>query len=143
MPHNSVQIFIMGNAKNAYDTRLDLVANEGVQIRDNSLESARQAINKYLEKHAPGAYFLRVRVFPHNVIRENKMILGAGADRLQKGMRKAYGRPTDRGARVPAQQAIFTLLIDSKNRKLADEAYRRAKLKLPGRFSVDITKNNI
>lgn len=139
MPHSSVQIFVMGNAQGNYDAKLELVADEPVQIRDNSLESARQAINKYLEKNLPGAYFLRVNVFPHNVIRENKMILGAGADRLQKGMRLAYGRPNDRGARVYAGSPIYTMLINSKNRKLADEAYRRAKLKLPGFFTVKVS----
>ena len=138
MPHSSVQIFVMGNAQGNYDVRLDLVADEDVQIRDNSLESARQAINKYLEKNLPGVYFLRVNVFPHNVIRENKMILGAGADRLQKGMRLSYGRPMDRGARVHAGSSIYTMFINSKSRKFADEAYRRAKLKLPGFFTVKI-----
>ena len=138
MPHNSVQLFVMGNPKKSYDLRMDLVADEDVQIRDCALESGRQAVNKYVETRLPGAYLLKVRVYPHNVLRENKMILGAGADRLQKGMRLAYGRPSDRAARVHANQPIFTLLIEGKNRKLANEAYRCARLKMPGKFSVRI-----
>jgi len=136
LPHNAVNVFVMGQASGAYDAAYRLVAEDGVQIRDNALESARQAANKYLEKVLPGGYFLKVNVFPHNVIRENKMILGAGADRLQKGMRHAYGRPTDRGARVYRGQVLFHLLTSSDKGEVALEALRRAKLKLPGRFSI-------
>ncbi|MEM3030155.1 MAG: 50S ribosomal protein L16 [Candidatus Micrarchaeia archaeon] len=136
LPHNAVSIYAMGQANPAFDSLFRLVAEEGVQVRDNALESARQAANKYLEKTLPGGYFLKVDVYPHNVIRENKMILGAGADRLQKGMRHAYGRPTDRGARVHRGQVIFRLSTTSEKAGHAREALRRAKLKLPGRFSI-------
>ena len=142
MPHSTVQIFVMGNPKKTYDLRIDLVAQEDVQIRDCSLESARQTVNKYIETRLPGAYLLKVLVYPHNVIRENKMILGAGADRLQKGMRNAYGRPSDRAARVHSRQPIFRLFIESKHEKMATEAFRRARLKLPGKFKLKVNKND-
>ena len=138
MPHNSLQVYSMGNPKIPKETEMSLVASEGVQVRDNALESARQAANKYLEKLLPGAYYLVVRVFPHNVIRENKMILGAGADRLQKGMRKAYGRPMDRAARIYKNQPVFTLYTASANAESCKEAFRRAKGKLPGKFDLVI-----
>ncbi len=140
MPHSTVQIFKMGNLTRSYENRFDLVAAEDVQIRDNALESGRQAINKLLEKKIPGAFMLQVRVYPHNVIRENKMILGAGADRLQKGMRHAYGRPSDRAARVHKGQAVFSLFIDAKHKPHADEAFRRARLKMPGKFRVELSR---
>lgn len=135
LPHNSLLVFSMG-ARGEYNLQMDLVADHHVQARDNSLESARQAANKYLEKTIPGAYSLKILVFPHNVLRENKMISGAGADRLQKGMRKAYGRPTDRAARIWKGQTIFSAMIDQKNATVVKEAYRRARGKLPGSFSV-------
>lgn len=139
LPHNAVSVYVMGQANPAYDMLFRLVAEEDVQARDNALESARQAANKYLEKVLQGGYLLRVNVFPHNVIRENKMILGAGADRLQKGMRHAYGRPTDRGARIHAGQTVFSLLTTSEKSDIAREALRRAKCKLPGKFSIIAT----
>jgi len=143
MPQSSVQIFMMGNPKGKYDTRMELVAVHAVQIRDCSLESARQTINKYVEFRLPGAYYIKLHVYPHNVLRENKMILGAGADRLQKGMRKAFGRPSDRAARVPAKQILFTLLLNKKDKTLANEAFRRAKLKLPGKFKIRVLPNDV
>lgn len=141
MPHNSLNVFHMGNLKGTFDTTIGLTAQEDVQIRDNSLESARQAANKYLEKYAPNNYFLRVLVFPHNVIRENKMIAGAGADRIQKGMRLSYGKPMDIAARVHSGQSIFTLKLNKKDMALAREAFRRSMLKLPGRFSFVVSSN--
>jgi large subunit ribosomal protein L10e len=143
MPHNSLNVFSMGNPKGVYDTHIDLVSGGPIQIRDNSLESARQAANKYLEKNAINAYFLRVLVYPHNVIRENKMIAGAGADRMQKGMRKSYGRAMDVAARIKAGQSIFTLKINKKDMPFANEAFRRSMLKLPGRFAMRARPNII
>ena len=98
--------------------------------------SARQAANKYLEKAIPNLYFFKVRVYTHNVIRENKMIAGAGADRLQKGMRKAYGRSTDRAARINAGQPVFTINVAKENVSHINEAFRRATRKMSGKYRV-------
>lgn len=134
LPHLSLLVYEMGNRKQPFDYTYELVADYDVQLRDNSLEAARQAANKYLEKTIPNMYFFKVRVFPHNVIRENKMIAGAGADRLQKGMRLAYGRSTDRAARIHAGQPVFTIHIAKANASHIEEAFRRAKRKMSGRF---------
>ncbi len=136
MPHLSLLVYEMGSRKQPFDFTYDLVAKEDVQLRDNSLEAARQAANKYLEKIIPNMYFFKVRVFPHNVIRENKMIAGAGADRLQKGMRQAYGRATDRAARINARQTVFSIHITKANVPHIEEAYRRARRKMSGHFSI-------
>ncbi|MFH0817829.1 MAG: 50S ribosomal protein L16 [Candidatus Micrarchaeota archaeon] len=141
LPHNSLLVFSMGVGGN-YEIRMDLIADYAVQARDNSLESARQAANKYLEKAIPGAYSLKILVFPHNVIRENKMVSGAGADRIQKGMRQSFGRPTDRAARIAKRQKIFSAFVSEKNAQFVKEAYRRAKGKLPGSFSIVTTKTS-
>ncbi|MFH1285174.1 MAG: 50S ribosomal protein L16 [Candidatus Micrarchaeota archaeon] len=140
MPHNSLVIYKMGKINSAYDTKIDLVCSSPIQVRDNALESARQAVNKYLEKTIPENYQLFVQVYPHNVLRENKMILGAGADRLQKGMRKAYGRAMDRAARIYARQIVFSASTMSSNLPVIKEAYRRAKAKLPGSYRLKITQ---
>lgn len=134
MPHLSLLVYEMGSRKQPFDFTYNLIAEEDVQLRDNSLEAARQAANKYLEKVIPNLYFFKVRVFPHNVIRENKMIAGAGADRLQKGMRLAYGRSTDRAARINTGQPVFTIHVAKANMSHIEEAYRRAKRKMSGRF---------
>lgn len=134
MPHLSLLVYEMGSRKQPFDFTYNLIAEQDVQLRDNSLEAARQAANKYLEKVIPNLYFFKVRVFPHNVIRENKMIAGAGADRLQKGMRLAYGRSTDRAARINTGQPVFTIHVAKANMSHIEEAYRRAKRKMSGKF---------
>jgi len=137
MPHLSLLVYEMGSRKQPFDFTMDLTAKHDVQLRDNSLESARQAANKYLEKAIPNMYFFKVRVYPHNVIRENKMIAGAGADRLQKGMRKSYGRSTDRAARINTGQQVFTIDVAKENVSHIIEAYRRATRKMSGKFRID------
>ncbi len=134
LPHLSLLVYEMGNRKQHFDYTYDLVAEVDVQLRDNSLEAARQAANKYLEKTILNMYFFKVRVFPHNVIRENKMVAGAGADRIQKGMRLSYGRSTDRAARINVGQAVFTINVAKANASHIEEAYRRAKCKMSGKF---------
>jgi hypothetical protein len=50
------------------------------------------------------AFHLRVRVHPFHVLRINKMLSCAGADRLQTGMRGAFGKPFATCARVQIGQ---------------------------------------
>jgi large subunit ribosomal protein L10e len=135
MPHTNLLNFHMGNKKGeGYDIEYTLIAKDDIQLRDNALEAARQAANKYLEKIIPNQYYFHVRVICHNVIRENKMIAGAGADRLQKGMRAAFGRPTDRAARIKKNQAMLVILAKSSDRPHIVEAMRRLKSKVSGKW---------
>ena len=136
MPHLSLLVYQMGDKAKPYDTEYLLVANEDVQLRDNALEASRQSGNKYLEKTMLNQYYFTVLVYPHNVIRENKMIAGAGADRLQKGMRASFGRPTDRAARVRARQGIFSIKAFATNERHIMEAVRRIKAKLSGHYTL-------
>ena len=136
MPHRDLNVFRMGEKKDDYDNVLNLRSSIDLIIRDNSLESSRMATNKYLEKILLGKYYFVVRVYPHHIIRENKMIAGAGADRLQKGMRKAFGRPSDRAARLHRGDDVFTVYTYKENVKDVKVAFERAKRKLSGRYKV-------
>ena len=82
------------------------------------------------------AYYFIVRVYPHHVTRENKMISGAGADRLQKGMRQSFGRPVDRAARVNKGQPVFTIYTVDANANQAKAAFIKARKKLSGSFKI-------
>ena len=65
------------------------------------MEACRVAINKYLiTKMSKEEYHFRMRKHPWHVLRINKMLSCAGADRLQAGMRKAYGKSYGKAARV-------------------------------------------
>lgn len=59
-----------------------MVSMEKEQLSSESLEAARVACNKYMVKNAgKEAFHLRVRVHPWHVLRINKMLSCAGADR--------------------------------------------------------------
>ncbi len=140
MPHPDLHQFRMGAMKDDFDTVVHLVSQKPIIIRDNAIESARQTTNKFIEAHMPGAYYFVVNVFPHHVIRENKMISGAGADRLQKGMRASFGRPTDRAARLATGTKLYTLYTYAANAEHAKTAFTRATRKLSGSYKIVIEK---
>lgn len=46
---------------------------------------------------------------PYHVVRINKMLSSAGADRLQTGMRGVWGKPNSTVARINLGQTIMSL----------------------------------
>ncbi|MCC6039361.1 MAG: 50S ribosomal protein L16 [Thermofilum sp.] len=124
--------FDLGNPRGDFNTRLMLVVEKPGQIRANALEAARQHANKFLSsKLGDSNYFMRIAVYPHHILRENKMMAMAGADRLQDGMRLAFGTPIGRAARMRRGQPVIILFVDEKNVEVAKEALERAASKLP------------
>jgi hypothetical protein len=66
--------------------------------------------HRYLVKIAgKEGFHLRVRAHPYHVVRINKMLSCAGADRLQTGMRGAWGKPNGTVARVNIGQIILSV----------------------------------
>ncbi len=121
----------MGNGDKEFSHILDLVVDEGVQIRDNSIESSRIAINRYLVKHlGKDGFFFKIRTFPHQILRENKQAQGAHADRIQKGMSHPFGKPVGRAIRVRPGQKMISLLVDEKDVKIGKEALLKAKSRI-------------
>jgi large subunit ribosomal protein L10e len=76
-------------------------------------------------------YHLRIRVKPYHYLRENKMISGAGADRVQDGMRKAWGKVIGIAARVRPNQALITIRVNRQHIKEARQALKKAAPKMP------------
>lgn len=114
-----------------------LVSWEKENVSSEALEAARIACNKYMTKNAgKDAFHLRVRVHPFHVLRINKMLSCAGADRLQTGMRGAFGKPQGTCARVDIGQVLLSVRCKESNAKHAEEALRRAKFKFPGRQKI-------
>jgi len=131
VPYSKIHIFNMGNAEKEFDTNLWLVVDRGVQIRSNALESARVVSNKFLERTIPGNYFLKILVYPHQVLREHSLATGAGADRFSSGMRKAFGKPSGVAAVVKKGQNIMHLKLNKKDLAIGRKALKRASMKLP------------
>lgn len=69
------------------------------------------------------------RAHPFHVVRINKMLSCAGADRLQTGMRGAWGKPNGTVARVNIGQILLSVRTRDSNRAHAIEALRRAQYK--------------
>jgi large subunit ribosomal protein L10e len=59
------------------------------------------------------------------------MISGAGADRVQDGMRKAWGKVIGIAARVKPNQPLITIRTKPEHIKEAMYALRKAAPKLP------------
>jgi len=130
-PNPKVARFTTGKASPNYDFMLRLISEGRVQIRHNALEAARVAANKKLALIGEESYHLLVKTYPHIILRENKMIATAGADRLQEGMRKAFGKPIGLAARVEIGSTILELSVKSENLEKGKEAMKAAAAKLP------------
>ncbi|MEM4311558.1 MAG: 50S ribosomal protein L16 [Nitrososphaerales archaeon] len=131
LPGLRIAKFTSGIPSEAYDCKVELKAKERAQVRQNSLEASRVAANKILEKLGEKSYFFVLKVYPHVVLRENKMITTAGADRLQEGMRKAWGKPIGLAARVERGTTIFEVQTFSNLLDKVREALKVASSKLP------------
>jgi large subunit ribosomal protein L10e len=132
VPKPKITEFELGT-KGDYDSTVFLIAERDVQIRHNALEAARVYAVQTMEKNISkgGKFFFKVRVYPHQVLRENAMATGAGADRFQQGMRQSFGNPIGTAAIVHAGQKIMEIQVNGEFVRLAKEAFRQAAYKLP------------
>lgn len=105
---------------------------ERVNVRDNALESCRMYLTKIMEEQALGQYYMAIKVYPHHLLRENKLSAGAGADRISTGMSHSYGVVVGRAARViPGQDIFFITCANEKAARIARAALVDIKSKLP------------
>jgi large subunit ribosomal protein L10e len=139
-PNPKVARFTTGKSKPDYDYAVRLVSDGRVQIRHNALEAARVACNKKLALLGEENYFLIVKTYPHIILRENKMIATAGADRLQEGMRKAFGKPIGLAARVEIGNTVLELNVMAENLDKAKEGMKAASTKLPMKTHTEVVK---
>merc|ERR1712167_540678 len=135
-----VRIFDLGRKKASVDDFsycAHLVSDELEQVSCEALEACRIACNKYMTKTSgKDAFHLRIRVHPFHVLRINKMLSCAGADRLQTGMRGAFGKSYGTVARVKIGQILASIRCREGVQKHALEALRRAKYKIAGRQKI-------
>lgn len=136
VPDAKIRIFDCGAKKTGVDNFpfvAHLVSDEKEQLTACALEAARVACNKYLTKNTgKEGYHIRTRTHPFHVIRQNKMLSCAGADRLSSGMRGSYGKPMEMASRIAIGQIIISVRSKDNNASHVIEALRRAKFKFPG-----------
>ena len=109
-----------------------VTAEKQMQIRHNAMEACRQFINKKLEKELNGNYGFKILPFPHHIQRENKMITGAGADRMQTGMQLSFGKASGKAAILKEGSKIFFLALPNERAVVvARKVFKQVKSKLP------------
>ena len=144
MPDPKIRIYDLGRKKASVDEFpfcVHLVCDEHQQITSEALEAARICANKNMVKvTGKDSFHLRVRCHPYHVIRINKMLSCAGADRLQTGMRGAFGKPYGLVARVNIGQVLLSIRTKDANRPVAIEALRRSRYKFAGRQKIIVSK---
>jgi len=144
VPDPKIRIFDLGRKKATVDEFpfcAHLISLEREQLSSEALEAGRICCNKYITKMGGKDNFhMRVRVHPFHVLRIHKMLSCAGADRLQTGMRAAYGKPLSTVARVKIGQIIFSIRGKEGNSAHIVEALRRSAAKFPGRQKI-VTSN--
>ena len=144
VPDPKIRIFDLGRKKASVDDFplcVHLVSNEIEQLSSEALEAARICANKYITTQSGRESFhMRVRVHPFHVLRINKMLSCAGADRLQQGMRGAWGKPHGTAARVTIGQVLISIRTKDSNKDVVIEGLRRARYKFPGQQRIIISK---
>ena len=141
-PNVKVIAFETGTPKKKFQYTLNLISKGDLQIRDNAVESAKQTSNRVLEKGIGlAAYHLKIKPYPHHVLRENPIAAGAGADRFSTGMQRAFGKPIGVAAQIKKGQVIFEVSVDKANLGLAKTALTRAYKKLPGSCMIQTMEN--
>ena len=130
-PNPKITRFTMGDPSKEYSYRVSLVALKSAQIRHMALEAGRVATNRFLQRRLGKNYVFRILPYPHVILRENKMIFGAHADRLQDGMRLAFGKPVGTAARVKSEQPIMVVEVNADGIDVAKEALKRGRAKMP------------
>ena len=138
VPPQKIVKFTMGNEsffnQGKFPHTLTVFSEEKVQIRHNALEACRQFINKKLETEFNNQYVFKVLPFPHHIQRENKMLTGAGADRMQTGMQLSFGKSVGKAAILkPGSKIFFIAVGNEKALILARKVIKQVKSKLPCR----------
>ncbi len=119
VPPSKVVKFTMGDEKSfnegKYPYQLTVISAERVQIRHNALEACREYLTKQLDTLLLGKYLFKLYPYPHHIQRENKMITGAGADRMQTGMALSFGKSMGRAALLKAGSRMFFFAVASES----------------------------
>jgi large subunit ribosomal protein L10e len=145
VPDPKIRIYDVGMKRAdcaVFPCAVHMVSDEKQQLSSEALEAARIACNKYMSNSAGKDNFhIRIRPHPFHVLRVNKMLSCAGADRLQTGMRGAFGKTYGKVARCNIGQVLISIRCREDKEQNAVEALRRAKFKFPGRQKIHVSHN--
>ncbi len=144
VPGSKIKVFDLGDREHGQENShmVSLVSLEDSQLRHNQLEAMRIAVNRYLVRRlGQKGYYLKIRIFPHHVLREHSLATGAGADRFSSGMAKAFGKPAGRAARVSKKQKLASAWVPKSSVPVAKKAMDQARHKVSPKCTVVVEKN--
>jgi len=143
VPDAKIRAYDVGAKRSNYEELpfcVHLVSKEYEQISSEAMEAARVASNKVLNTVSKKEGFhIRTRIHPFHVVRINKMLSCAGADRLQTGMRGAFGKPYARVARVNINQILISIRCREDFLEHVKKALYRSSMKFPGRQKIAVS----
>lgn len=141
VPFPKTHQFEMGTKAGNYDAVLFGLARDGVQIRDPALEAARIVTHKFLEtKLGATNYFMKILVYPHQVIREKPIATGAGADRYSQGMARSFGKPATSAVRTEKGKRLIELRVSKNNLQIAKLALKKFGLKISTPIIIEVAE---
>jgi len=130
VPVPKIHQFEMGDKKGNFNLTIYAIAKDSVQIRHNALEAARIVATRYLEKTLGTNFFFKILKYPHHVIREKPIAMGAGADRYSQGMRQSFGKPSGTAVQIFKGEKLLMVKVTKENLETAKKALKKASLKL-------------
>ena len=136
-PHKIVR-FDMGDPSKRYKYKVKLINLDSIQIRHNSIESVRLMVNKRLSEKLGNNFHFKINKYPHHILRENKMLSGAGADRMQTGMSQSFGKAVGTAIQAKKGSVIFSVSINDDGLELAKESLHAAFARLPSRYRIEV-----
>jgi len=141
-PQRKVVRFDMGDPRKEYFYSLHLVPKMTLQIRQESMESARQTAVRVLEKQlGKNGFHFKIRIIPYHVLRENPLASGAGADRMSTGMARPFGKAIGISARIKEGHKFMTVSVDKDALLVGKKALQRAARKLSCSFWIRVEEN--
>lgn len=139
-PGKKVIKYDMGDIKGGHDQfplHLTLVTKDTAQLRTNSIEASRITGLKRLEKAlGRSGFYFRIRAVPHQMVRENPLAAGAGADRLSTGMKHSFGKIIGTSCQVHEGKVIYDLFMKKEDELLGRDTLKRMSKKLTIRTCV-------
>lgn len=132
-PAPRVTQYEQGARNKEFGKSIVLTVDEDCSIQSEALEAGRVAASSHLSKvmDPEEDFFLKIKPYPHHVLRYHPLAGVAQADRYYEGMRKPFGRPIGRAAIVDEDQVIYRVEVDEGDVQEARKAMERANHKMP------------
>lgn len=139
-PGKKIIKFDMGDLENRgtnFPICLKMISKDDAQVRTNAIEAARISILRRIEKkYGRFGFYFRLKAVPHQVIRENPLAAGAGADRLSTGMKHSFGKTIGTAAQVKKGSVVLEVFVQEGEENFAREALKVGSSKLPIKTSI-------